>query len=374
MKYFFVIGCIVIVGILFLCNISQFRKPTGKYGIGTVLYHWIDSDRKEILGDDHDANRELMVYFYYPTNQKLEKPTKLYDLDALQSEKDFVAAKSNIPTWVFIGWNSIKTYAQDHAQLLQDVARYPVIIVPHGGGTMVQHYTWMLEELASHGYIVVGINHPYMAAATKFPDGRVVKSLVHTTKDKQVLQAFKQEQLEVCVADIEFVIEKIKEINQMNAQFAGELDLEHVAVAGHSFGGHLALIVGSRNPELSAVIDIDGGQRAFPYILDKPYPTKCLMLFAEKSRQWRGEQGIQDRKILDQFCQDNKNNVSQIEIKNIGHGAFTDLPILMQSTLFSRWISRHINIDCDCSSTVGYCGIDQTASHLVQFLDKHLKN
>ena len=373
MRYF-IFAFVMIVAVIFLWNVSNFRKPTGKYGIGIVSYHWVDADRKETLGEQKDAPRELMVYFYYPTDQKNEQPTKLYDADALQSEKDFVAAKSKIPARLFAGWNGIKTYAQDHAQLSQEFEKYPVIIIPHGGGTMVQHYTWMLEELASQGYIVVGINHPYMAAVTRFPDGRVIKSLVQTTKDPQVLTAWKQQQLEVCVADIEFVMKKLQEINQSNELFAEKLDVDHVVVAGHSFGGHLALIVGARNPELKAVVDIDGGQRAFPYIVGKPFPVPCLVMLAEKSRQWRGERAMQDRKIIDQFCEDNKQNVEQVVTKNIGHGALTDLPILMHSTLFSRWLSHFIDIDCDCSSTVGCHGIDLAATYLVEFLDTYLKN
>lgn len=364
---------VLITSILYM-PITSFRQPTGSYGLGMKTYHWIDATRKETNDEKQQGNREFMVYVYYPTDQKIAAPTKPYDADALESAKEFAHAKIKIPTSLLKGWDWLKTYAQDNVSMSLNRTQYPVIIVPHGGGTMIQHYTWMLEELASHGYIVVGINHPYMAAATRFPDGRIIKTMALQSKDKKVINAWKDEQVATCVADIEFVIAQLKKLNAAQDSFlGGKLDLANLGVAGHSFGGHLALIVGSRNPEIKAVVDMDGGQRAFSYILGKPYTTPCLVVLAEKSHLWRGEQGLQDKKSLNSFCKDNKDYVTQIIIDNVGHGVFTDISIIMNSILFTRLVSPFVDLDLEASSAQVVQSLNKTASYLVNFFDEHLK-
>jgi hypothetical protein len=38
------------------------------------------------------------------------------------------------------------------------------------------HYTTFLENLASHGYIVVGVDSPFFSSAVKMPDGRIIQN------------------------------------------------------------------------------------------------------------------------------------------------------------------------------------------------------
>lgn len=370
-----IIASIAVILVSFL-RITNFRKPTGRYGVGKITYHLIDTSRQETSQGQTNDPRELMIYVHYPTDHTIQSPATQYDCDALNSAKAFVTLKTGIPALLMRGWNCIKTYTQGDVAISRQREQYPIIIVPHGGGTMIQHYTWMLEELASNGYIAVGINHPYMAALTRMPDGRLIKSLVldPQNKDKKLLEVWKNEQIEVCVADIKFILTYLKELNgQAQSPLQGKLDLERIGCAGHSFGGHLALIVGMTNPAIKAVVDMDGGQRAFSFIVGKKYPIPCIIMLADKSRQWCSEQGQKDRTILEDFCLNNKQNVSEIVIKNVGHGVFSDLALLMNSTLFTRFISHVYDLDLDASSAVCCKALDEISSEMVQFFDTNLK-
>jgi hypothetical protein len=51
---------------------------------------------------------------------------------------------------------------------------------PRGALNRFQN-TFQVEELASHGYIVVGIDHSYVSAGTVFPDGRLAQRIVSIT-------------------------------------------------------------------------------------------------------------------------------------------------------------------------------------------------
>lgn len=260
-----------------------FRMPSGPYGIGYIPLHI-------------HASRELMIYVYYPTTYKSDKPTMLYDADALACHKAFVHAQTSIPLGMLTSWDAIKTYAQPGVPIADDKQQYPVILVTHGAGPMVQHYTWLLEELASQGYIAIGINHTYLAAITRFPDDRVIKSLLPKKKKlgRHVASAWKQEQLDVCVNDINLVLQKLEQLQENDTFFQARLDLDRLGIIGHSFGGDIALRAAQTYQNIKAAIDLDGGERTFDYLLKTNFMTSCLVVQAEKSHNWSGESGKHD--------------------------------------------------------------------------------
>ena len=70
-----VIGLSVVLGMLALAAaiawpdvlpVFRFPHPNGSYGIGTLTYHWVDTNRAEIFATDPSARRELMVQVWYP--------------------------------------------------------------------------------------------------------------------------------------------------------------------------------------------------------------------------------------------------------------------------------------------------------------------
>lgn len=354
-------------------KIGSFRKPTGKYDVGMTEYHWIDASRKELNNELGDTYRELMAYVCYPAVNKSKNPVTPYDKDALARQKSFVHLKSKIPAILLKGWDSIKTYAQHNASAAP--SKYPVIITSNSAGTMVQHYTWLLEELASQGYIVIGINHPYMAAITTFPDGRILKSLIAQMKNlnRNLYESWKQEQTNTCVADIDFVVKQLETLNR-SGLLQGKLDLEHVGIAGHSFAGDIALLAGSANKQIQAIVNMDGGERVFRYNkIQEPFNVPCLMIIAQKSHQWSDDKGVNALKALDIFCNAHKRNVSKVTLPNAGHGVFGDLPILLNSTLFTRIASYFFDFDLDTSASKGCKAINKVSVYLVNFFDKHLK-
>src|SRR5215213_11145711 len=68
----------------------------------------------------------------------------------------------------------ITVHAVEDAPVAADEPRYPLVLLSPGSGIMPAVYTALAEELASHGFIVVGVNHTYNASVTVFADGRVV--------------------------------------------------------------------------------------------------------------------------------------------------------------------------------------------------------
>jgi len=106
-------------------------------------------------------------------------------------------------------------------------------------------------EIASHGYVVVGVSH-WDAFGTVFPDGTYLRgedagTLVVTTAGFQDR-----------VRDLRFVLDQLEEWNRTDAIFTGRLDLTNVATMGYSWGGGVAGEVARLDDRCTAAIVLEG--------------------------------------------------------------------------------------------------------------------
>ena len=136
--------------------------PTGQYSIGTTKFYLQDVYREEIYSEDKFDYREFMVRAWYPaenTNRKsVLKYLEGYNIDTLKYFWDMF----DIPKKLFNLIGQVETHSYIDAPLSGDKITYPVIIFSHGYGLGVPElYTFISENLASHGYIVLSITHPY---------------------------------------------------------------------------------------------------------------------------------------------------------------------------------------------------------------------
>jgi hypothetical protein len=56
-----------------VATVKHLPQPRGKYGIGRIAYHWVDSSRREQFSKVPGSRRELMVYIWYPADNR-ERP------------------------------------------------------------------------------------------------------------------------------------------------------------------------------------------------------------------------------------------------------------------------------------------------------------
>jgi Platelet-activating factor acetylhydrolase, isoform II len=58
-----------------------------------------------------------------------------------------------------------------NAPVSPEQTSYPVVIMRAGASAFTADYTVLAEDLASHGYIVVGLDAPYRTFLVVLPDG-----------------------------------------------------------------------------------------------------------------------------------------------------------------------------------------------------------
>src|SRR6266498_2619994 len=155
--------------------VFHFPPPTGPYGIGTLTYHWVDADRPEVFSADPHDHRELMVQIWYPAKKDPSAPRAPWVQDADAVAPALARLLFHVPEFTFGHFKYVTGNAMASAPMADEEPSYPVLIFLHGFLGFRQQNTFQVEELVSHGYIVVGIDQPYAAADVVFPDGRQVE-------------------------------------------------------------------------------------------------------------------------------------------------------------------------------------------------------
>lgn len=241
------------LGLTAVLPVFEFPKPTGPFRVGTEVRHLVDPNRRESLSDNSGDPRELMAQIWYPVDPSFQGHLAPY-------------REKQVTNWRTAQLALVKTHAYLGAPMASAQANYPILVFsPSWSGQRVQN-TFQTEELASHGYIVVAIDHPYGTDVTVFPDGRIVRTKLGSGENYSSQQAFEQfvreadQQVEIRAQDASFVLDKLAEFNQHDPEglLTGRLDLQRVGIFGHSLGGSVAAQACWLDSRFSAALDMDG--------------------------------------------------------------------------------------------------------------------
>lgn len=347
----------------------QYPQPTGQYSVGTSADYWVDKNRIDPFAQSH-GQREFMVKWWYPSDEQSVGKQFPYIPDKMQ----FLKEKMQQEDWYIPAclWNfllNITVQAIPQASISSSKKLFPVIVLSHGYGGWKELYTSFAQELASHGYVVIGLDHSGLSDLIVFPDNRVrrlapqfttQRSSSQEEKDKLFANGFKQ-----CIPDIRFIIDKIIEINQdTSSPFYSKLDLEHIGVMGHSMGGVVALEACRTDERCKAVVVMDLWR---PDVNSTDALAKpCLFLLGEHGFMMKDDPWFkQQRHLLETFCSNSTPYCSQIIIKGAGHDAFSDLILLKKPLPYFLSMST--------SSGDQYATLAIINNHIRTFFDAALK-
>lgn len=262
----------------YLNPIFTFPVPTGKYAVGTTSIDLVDKSRIELCDPSTKSNRELVVQLWYPTPKT----------DGVKAP--YLNDRRLIPPGIFSHLGKVKTHAILDAPIAATDAPYPVIIyTPSWSGYRTDN-TFQTQELASHGFVVIGLEHPCSVPMAIYPNGRVIYSNLsadYTSSDRALATLLRvgEEQLLLRTQDIAFAIDRLPQINR-SVTFKSTLNLDKIGIFGHSFGGAAAAQACAVDPRLKAGLNMDGllfGSAArqgasVPFFFmnsDYPRPTKA---------------------------------------------------------------------------------------------------
>lgn len=132
-----------------------------------------------MLSDDPADTRVLVAQLWYPT--QATGPGRAY-LDS-PAVSDAIAGQAGLPGLLLDGALRGRTNAGADARWADGA--FPLVLSSAGlGGVRTQNSAWA-EDLASHGYVVAAIDHPYDSAAIVLEDGTVIRSTLAATGDDE---------------------------------------------------------------------------------------------------------------------------------------------------------------------------------------------
>lgn len=233
----------------------------------------------------------------------------------------------------------------------QNMEKCPVLIFSHGFGMRVNDYASQLKDIASHGYIIFAIDHPYEASAVEYPDGRIISlspDIIETLKSDQqnesnlLLEKYEaadtedardeifmqydktafemaKDSMKTWTDDTIFVLNKIDELNmdETSEVFFGNIDMSRVGVFGHSFGGAIAGIACMQDNRFQAALNMDG-------ILFGAY-TNSDGVINQPFMEMASKDMVTG--VNDYIYSRNSATVYRLQIVGARHNNFTDMPL-----------------------------------------------
>lgn len=289
---------LVFVALIPALILPQYKLPkmTGKYAIATVNYTYTDKSRMETF--THTAeNRKVNVEFWYPKDTG---------------------------------------------------GTYPLVVFDHGAFGVKASNTSTFMDLASNGYVVCSIDHPYHSLYTIGSDGHLI------TVDPSFLQEvidvnngkydeatkFKLEQkwMQLRNADINFVLDTIL----AQAKEAGSdtiyqlIDTEKIGLMGHSLGGAASAQVARERNDIDAVINLDtdllGEYLDYvdgKYVMNnKVYPVPILTILADDMVRLIAAIPDANTVVAVKHVSATAPKAYEVHIAGTDHQSLTDLPLV----------------------------------------------
>ena len=165
----------------------------------------------------------------------------------------------------------------------EEGSRFPLVVFSHGAFGYYQSNASTYMELASHGYVVVSLEHPYHSFFTKDTAGRTVivdrdfiNEVMTTGQNGTEEEIFEAEQdwMKLRVDDMNFALDELirgaddkdtsdfwfenESMKNGTLEALALIDTDRIGLMGHSLGGATSVEVGKQRNDIGAVIDIDG--------------------------------------------------------------------------------------------------------------------
>lgn len=335
---FLLLALAIVVTLVPALLFPQHRLPqvTGPYVVATAAYTYIDKNRIEEFTDQED-NRFVNVEFWYPEGAD---------------------------------------------------GTYPLLVFSHGAFGIKTSNTSTFTELASHGYVVVSIDHPYHSFYTISEDGKIVTvspqymQEVNNSNKEGIYSLgeyfeLTQKWMKLRTDDMDFVmntiLEQAKQAKQKKDSVYERIDTQKIGVFGHSMGGAASVALSRKRDDIDAVVNIDG-----PFFSELVY-DKLSNEFTAKSEAftlplfnvYSDDVWIQldssppyvANRMSNQYFKDAYN----VHFKGAKHLSLTDLPLF--SPILTNLLHEGRKADVD-----KYEVIETQNELILRFFDYALKN
>lgn len=268
----------------------ELPRPTGPFAVGRVSTAWVETARLDPFAPAPATPRELAVWIWYPARRSgRAQPAEYFPGPWRHALAGQGAGRLTGLLWR--DSSKIRCHSVENAEVARARPAYPVVIFGSGIGAMALQYSTLVEDLASHGYIVVGADRPYSTGVVVMPDGRVIRRTNEGNPGDGRIPADRldramQTLIGVWTADVGFLLDQVARLNESDpaGRLTGRFDIDAVGIAGHSFGGATAAQFCHDDGRCRAGIDLDG--RLFGSVVWEGIGQPFLFLLSDHGDEW----------------------------------------------------------------------------------------
>jgi dienelactone hydrolase len=225
--------------------------PTGPAPVGLQRLTLTDHHRRERLAPG-GGPRLIPLRVWYPAARPGSAPGQVLT----PTEQSTYESIFELPARALDGIGSTTTAAAPPA-----AGKRPVVLLSPGWGNTSGLHNAQASDLASHGYVVIGIDHPGDTVAVDAGAGHILKMNPAGEKiqNKSAVQR---------VADVRYVLHHLGAIHG-----AGSLDRRRIGAYGHSMGARATATAMYYEPSIRAGVNLDGlaDEPVLSHGLDQPY-------------------------------------------------------------------------------------------------------
>ncbi|MEU2655015.1 acetylhydrolase [Streptomyces sp. NPDC007325] len=231
--------------------VLRLPPPTGPYPVGMRTVCLTDPDRADPWVG---GVRQVMLTVLYPARSVRGFPRAP---QLTRREADVFAeyaphVRPGLPELGAVDWGAVLTHGHRGAPPLP--GRRPVLVYSPGGGDSRTLGTTLGEDLASHGRVVVLVDHPGDASQVELPTG-MRRTVLFGPPDPATFRTM----VDTRVADLRLVLDRLGDL-----PLAPVMDARRIGLYGHSAGGTAVVRAAGQDRRVGAVANLEGYLDLYP--------------------------------------------------------------------------------------------------------------
>jgi dienelactone hydrolase len=300
----------------------ELPAPSGPHAVGTTSWTLTDPARAEAYVPGE--RRRVKVVAWYPVSaassagrpaaRGVRAPYLREGVDEARVFASLIRAQPGS----YDAIADVETHAVIEAPPLPG-GRLPAILFAAGYGGVASAHAALVEDLASHGYVVLAIAHPYETTFVSFADGRSASMLDdagaprapyrevigewgkedetmaavtragNVDEQRRLLRDFlatipkTTAALQRWVDDTKLVLDRLPTLSAASpaGRLAARIDAGAMGAAGHSMGGVAAADFCAVDRRCRAALNLDGSPQ-YGAMIDRTMPGAMLMVYSAR--------------------------------------------------------------------------------------------
>lgn len=290
----------------------RLTEPSGPYGVGRRTLVLVDSSRREVATAEPDDRRQIAINIWYPiAKTNATGSPYMPNVDKYRG----VVSDESVARWA----NLVSPVIIDAPAAPRT---FPVLLFSHGwGGRSASSSIW-LSAMASRGFVVVGVDHPFM--------GIVATSSPSATRNRDDQFPGPRYADLYYADDLAFVRGYLDVLDTSDSVLRGRIRTDVVFAAGHSSGHAAVSAFAAIYGGVKALISFDAGVSV--WARERGLAVPLLLVRAERptytgvfvrSAGYTGRGTIYDSTVVQRIA----GPLFDLQILGTGHGAILDNPV-----------------------------------------------